>query len=359
MAKRIILMATLFALSTIQVTAIPFTKKDLKTEERLKKLFEKWRSHHSFEWDLDEKVKWFNVLKNNVKYIHEFNKQDQSYELALNKFGAMTTEEFRNTYASSKIDHHQLVQGKARNSGSFRYEKVSKKIPLAVDWRLKNAVTTVKNQGQCGSCWSFSTIAAVEGINYIKTNELVALSEQQLVDCDRLQNQGCNGGLMDYAFNYIKNSGGVTTKSAYPYTVQEGICHASNPVVTIDGHENVPHNNEKALLNAVANQPVSVSIEASGRPFQFYSMGVFMGPCGTDLDHGVAVVGFGFTEDGTKFWTMKNSWGIDWGEGGYIRMKRDIKAKSRLCGIAMDASYPVKDSPNPILSSEDQRKDEL
>ncbi|KAJ3687508.1 hypothetical protein LUZ61_016672 [Rhynchospora tenuis] len=250
-----------------------------------------------------------------------------------------------------------MLRGDAHGSSSFRYEKV-KKVPPSVDWRMKGAVATVKNQGQCGSCWSFSTIAAVESINYIKTNELIVLSEQQLVDSDRLQNHGYNGGLMDNAFEYIKKNGGVTTEIAYPYTAHEGICHTSNPVVTIDGHENVPCNNEKALLNAVANQPVSVAIEASGRPFQFYSTGVFTGPCGADLDHGVAVVGFGFTEDGTKFWTVRNSWGSDWGEGGYIRMKRDIKAKTGLCGIAMEASYPIKDSPNPI-HSEDSHKDEL
>lgn len=157
MAKTIILMATLFALSTIQSTAIPFTKKDLKTEECLKSLFESWLSHHGFNWDLDKKAKWFNAFKDNVKYIHEFNKQDNSYELMLNKFSAMTVEEFRNTYASSKIDHYRLLRGEGQGSaGSFRYEKVKKLPP--VDWRLKGAVTTVKNQGQCGMFFDIAKI---------------------------------------------------------------------------------------------------------------------------------------------------------------------------------------------------------
>ncbi|KAJ3687510.1 hypothetical protein LUZ61_016674 [Rhynchospora tenuis] len=357
MAKALFLIAMLFALSTVRTTAIPFTDKDLESEESLKDLFERWLSHHGLARDLDDKAKRFNVFKHNVKYIHEFNKGGHSYELALNKFGAMTKEEFRNMYAGSKIDHYKALRGAKHGSGDFKYEKVES-IPASVDWRLKGAVAPVKDQGQCGSCWSFSTIAAVEGINYIKTNKLVTLSEQQLVDCDRLQNQGCNGGLMDYAFDYIKNNGGVTTEAAYPYIAQDGTCHPSNPVVTIDGHEDVPHNNEKALMNAVANQPVSVAIEASSMAFQFYSKGVFSGPCGTQLDHGVAVVGYGATSDGTKYWIVRNSWSSGWGEGGYIRMKRDIKAKTGLCGIAMEASYPIKTSSNPT-ASEEFDKDEL
>ncbi|KAJ4807746.1 hypothetical protein LUZ62_020312 [Rhynchospora pubera] len=352
MERTVFLIAIVLALSIIQSTATPFTEKDLESEESLKALYERWISHHGLSRDLDDKAKKFNVFKDNVKYIHEFNKQGHSYELALNKFGAMTKEEFRSTYAGSKIDHHRIRRGEARGSGSFMYEKV-KSVPASVDWRLKGAVNPVKNQGQCGSCWSFSTIAAVEGINYIKTNKLVSLSEQQLVDCDREQDEGCNGGLMDYAFEYIKNNRGVTTEAAYPYTAQDGTCHSSNPVVTIDGHEKVPADDEKALLKAVANQPISVSIEASGRPFQFYSKGVFSGPCGTDLDHGVAVVGYGATTDGTKYWIVRNSWGSNWGEGGYIRFKRDITAKTGLCGIAMDGSYPIKTSPNPVSTGDE------
>nr|1S4V_A Chain A, cysteine endopeptidase [Ricinus communis]1S4V_B Chain B, cysteine endopeptidase [Ricinus communis] len=222
-------------------------------------------------------------------------------------------------------------------------------VPASVDWRKKGAVTSVKDQGQCGSCWAFSTIVAVEGINQIKTNKLVSLSEQELVDCDTDQNQGCNGGLMDYAFEFIKQRGGITTEANYPYEAYDGTCDVSKenaPAVSIDGHENVPENDENALLKAVANQPVSVAIDAGGSDFQFYSEGVFTGSCGTELDHGVAIVGYGTTIDGTKYWTVKNSWGPEWGEKGYIRMERGISDKEGLCGIAMEASYPIKKSSN-------------
>ncbi|KAB1217282.1 Vignain [Morella rubra] len=133
----------------------------------------------------------------------------------------------------------------------------------------------------------------------------------------------------------------------------------NSPVVSIDGHETVPANDENALLKAAANQPVSVAIDAGGSDFQFYSEGVLTGKCGKELNHGVAIVGYGITLDGTKYWTVKNSWGTEWGEKGYIRMHRDVSHKEGLCGIAMEASYPVKNSKNPVEPSSSPPKDEL
>ncbi|PHT66237.1 Vignain [Capsicum annuum] len=156
-----------------------------------------------------------------------------------------------------------------------------------MDWRKKGVVTGIKDQGQCGCCWAFSVVAATEGINKIKTGKLISLSEQELVDCDTSSNMGCEG------------------------------------------------------VKAVANQPVSVAIDANASDFQFYSSGVFTGECGTELDHGVTAVGYGETSDGMEYWLVKNSWGTGWGENGYIRMQRNIDAEEELCGIAMQASYPT------------------
>ncbi|KAK1293955.1 Vignain [Acorus calamus] len=165
---------------------------------------------------------------------------------------------------------------------------------------------------------------------------------------------------MNIAFKYIKNNGGITTESNYPYTAVDGTCDvakAKNHAVVIDGYQNIPANNENALLLAVASQPISVAIDAGGSAFQFYKEGVFSGPCGTSMNHAVTVVGYGTTVDGTKYWSVKNSWGDTWGEKGYIRMQRGIAAKEGLCGIAMAASYPIKTSPNPTTPT--VTKDEL
>lgn len=196
----------------------------------------------------------------------------------------------------------------------------------------------------------------MEGINQLTNGELVSLSEQELVDCDiEGEDQGCNGGLMDDAFDFILQKKGLTTEANYPYTGEDGTCNAkkaSNPAAKITGHEDVPANNEKALLQAVAHQPVSVAIEASGNDFQFYSSGVFTGTCGTELDHGVTAVGYGTATDGTKYWLVKNSWGTGWGENGYIRMQRDVAAKEGLCGIAMESSYPTpREEAGAVFSS--------
>lgn len=183
----------------------------------------------------------------------------------------------------------------------------------------------------------------MEGIHKIKTGKLVSLSEQELVDCDvNTGNQGCNGGYMENAFDYIKKHG-LTTQEDYPYTGSDGICNKAkqkNYAVKISGYETVPANNEKSLQAAVAHQPVSVAIDAGGYAIQLYSSGIFSGLCGKSLNHGVTAVGYG-EENDDKYWIVRNSWGPDWGESGYIRMKRDTVDKEGTCGIAMMSSYPI------------------
>lgn len=165
------------------------------------------------------------------------------------------------------------------------------------------------------------------------------------MDCDvHGEDQGCMGGWMDDAFKFIIQNKGLNTESKYPYEGADGTCNtakAASSAAKIDGYEDVPANNEAALVKAAAHQPISVAIDASSSEFMSYSGGVFTGPCGTQLDHGVTVVGYGTDADGTKYWLVKNSWGTAWGENGYIRMQRDVAAKEGLCGIAMVASYPT------------------
>ncbi|XP_048132928.1 vignain-like [Rhodamnia argentea] len=331
------------------VESFEFSEKDLASQQSLWDLYQRWRSHHTGSRDLEDRRKRFDTFKDNAKYVHEANQMDRPYKMKLNEFADMTNQEFISSYGGSKVVNDSMFHHEEPPRASrFMHEK-TRNVPLSIDWRALGAVTGVKNQGGCGSCWAFSSVAAVEGINQIETKELVSLSEQELVDCSK-KNHGCEGGLMDYAFDFIKRNRGITTEMNYPYTAKDGYCNLPKrnaPVVKIDGHEKVPKNDEEALMKAVANQPVAVSIDAGSLDFQFYSQGVFDGNCGTELNHGVAVVGYGSSRDGTKYWTVKNSWGTNWGEGGYVRMRRGVDEEEGLCGIAMDASYPIKSASTP------------
>ncbi|XP_048560291.1 senescence-specific cysteine protease SAG39-like [Triticum urartu] len=291
--------------------------------------------------DTTEKMRRFEVFKANVEFIETFNAQNHKFWLGVNQFADITNDEFRTTNTNKGLKANPM---RVLSTG-FRYENLSfDALPATMDWRAKGAVTPIKDQGQCGCCWAFSAVAVTEGIVKLKTSKLISLSEQELVDCDvHGEDQGCEGGLMDDAFKFIIKNGGLTMESRYPYTAADGKCKAgSNSAATITGFEDVPANNEGALMKAVANQPVSVAVDGGDMTFQFYSGGVMTGSCGTDLDHGIAAIGYGKTSDGTSFWLMKNSWGTTWGEIGYLRMEKDIADKKGMCGLAMEPSYPTK-----------------
>lgn len=315
------------------------------------KMYEHWLVKHGKNYNaIGEKERRFEIFKDNLRFVDEQNSvPGRTYKLGLTKFADLTNEEYRAMYLGAKMEKKE----KLRTERSQRYLHKAgddDDLPSHIDWREKGAVTEVKDQGQCGSCWAFSTVGAVEGINQIVTGDLISLSEQELVDCDKAYNQGCNGGLMDYAFEFIIKNGGIDSEADYPYRASDNMCDSNRKnahFVTIDGYEDVPENDEESLKKAVANQPVSVAIEAGGREFQLYQSGVFTGRCGTNLDHGVVAVGYG-TENGIDYWIVRNSWGPKWGESGYIRMERNVASTDTgKCGIAMEASYPTKKGQNP------------
>jgi len=276
------------------------------------------------------------IFNKNLAYINAHNAQGHSYELGMNQFGDLTNAEFQAIYLPSKMNLTARTAGETFVQGN----EVD---PSSVDWTTQGYVTPIKDQGQCGSCWSFSSTGSFEGAHFKATGKLVSFSEQNLVDCSTKEgNQGCNGGLMDYAFTYIIKNKGLDTEASYPYTARDGTCHynAANSGGTLSKFVDVTAGSEAALQSAVATVgPISVAIDASHNSFQFYKSGVYSEPlCSSkNLDHGVLAVGYGVLS-GTNYWLVKNSWGTSWGSAGYIKMTKD---KRNQCGIATAASYPI------------------
>jgi len=307
-------------------------------EEEYQLMFGKFMTQYNKKYTHDNFFYRYTVFKANMDKIALANKQKHTYKLGMNEMGDMTHAEFKST----KLGYNRVDRTHLRSKNTAPVS--TKAIPASVNWVTAGAVTGVKNQGQCGSCWSFSTTGAVEGAVYIASKQLAGLSEQQLVDCSTAQgNQGCNGGLMDSAFQYIISNGGITSEDQYPYTATgPNTCNTTvTSVSTITGFTDVAQGSETALATAVAQQPVSVAIEADQNCFQFYSGGVLSDPsCGVQLDHGVLAVGYGTYQGSQKYWYVKNSWGTSWGLDGYVMIAKDTGGVGE-CGIASEPSYPT------------------
>ena len=265
----------------------------------------------------------------------------KTYTLAMNEYGDLLHHEFVSIMNGYKMNS---TRRNSKKSPAKFMTPLNFKLPTSVDWREHGYVTPVKNQGRCGSCWSFSTTGALEGQNFRKTGKLVSLSEQNLIDCsEKFDNHGCNGGLMDNAFEYIEENGGIDTEEAYPYEGKNGKCRFSRKNIGAkdSGLIDIPPGSETHLTHALASVgPVSVAIDAGHETFQFYKNGIYFEPeCSSEqLDHGVLAVGYGVDPKGNEYYIVKNSWGTSWGNKGYVYMARN---KNNNCGIASSASYPL------------------
>jgi len=306
--------------------------------EHMKSMWESWKSQNNKAYSDIEEPARFGIFSHNYKKIQKFNAENDTPQLAINKFADLTASEFKSQHASCAFAaEQQLVEERSE------YQYVGA-LPASVDWRSKGAVTPVKNQGQCGSCWSFSTTGVLEGFNFINSGKLLSFSEQQIVDCDTGVDQGCDGGWPYLAVEYAAKNG-LETEAEYPYTAQDGTCrYKSNEAKKVNSNYSfVTANSTDQLKAALVNMPVSVLIEADQDVFQFYKNGVIKTGCGASLDHAVLAVGY-HKVGVLEAFIVKNSWGTDWGMDGYVQIwsQQQPNGGQGVCGILAQPMIPTK-----------------
>uniref|UniRef100_A0A0E0JHY4 Peptidase C1A papain C-terminal domain-containing protein n=1 Tax=Oryza punctata TaxID=4537 RepID=A0A0E0JHY4_ORYPU len=323
-----------------------------KSDREMRFMFSQWMSKYSKRYSCpEEQEKRYQVWKGNTNFIGAFRSQTEISSgvgafapqtvtesfVGMNLFGDLTSGEFVQQFTGFNATGFVAPPPSPIPPHSW--------LPCCVDWRSSGAVTGVKLQGSCASCWAFAAVAAIEGLHKIKTGELVSLSEQVMVDCDTGSN-GCGGGRSDTALSLVASRGGVTSEEKYPYTGAKGGCDVGKLLfdhsAPVSGFAAVPPNDERQLALAVARQPVTVYIDASAPEFQFYKGGVYRGPCNPGrVNHAVTIVGYCENFDGDKYWIAKNSWSNDWGEQGYVYLAKDVWWPQGTCGLATSPFYPT------------------
>jgi len=259
----------------------------------------------------------FDIFKTSMDDVAAHNAGDHAWEKGINQFSDLTEKEFRKIYL-----------GYLSRSRKVTIEPVVEAPTADIDWRGKGALTPIKDQAQCGSCWAFSSTGGMEGAEFISKGKATSLSEQALVDCSgSYGNQGCNGGLMDNAFKYIKVNG-LPEESAYPYTAKNGKCKSFTPVTKLSSFTDVT-GGTSGLAAALVKQPISVAVDA--RKWSSYKSGVYSCSGLVQLDHGVLLVA-----SYDEYWVIKNSWGPSWGMSGFIQL-----SKQHDCGATKEPSYPT------------------
>ncbi|KMZ73362.1 Cysteine proteinases superfamily protein [Zostera marina] len=325
-------------MSTVVCSSFPNTIIETALKDRYKKWLGRYgnlRPSNMRNMDLKSR---FEIYKHNIQFIDKFNSENHSFTLIDNQFADMTNKEFKATYLNHEIAEKPI---KYCEVVSVNISQV-KPPPASLDWRKKGAVTSVKDQKYCGSCWAFSTVATVESLTFLKTKQLLNLSEQQLVDCDD-GSYGCYGGYKQKAFEYIDKFG-LATSDDYPYTAKNGTCKSNFQIAAnIDGCKSVEPRSEEQLLYAVAKGPVSVSINVDLiKQYRFYHGGMYScSKCEVHkTNHAVVVVGYGH-DGSSEYWIIKNSWGENWGDDGYMMMPRNVCDGQGTCGITEHPSYPI------------------
>jgi hypothetical protein len=297
--------------------------------EAVSALWGSWKNTHKKHYTASEEAHRFKIFQSNIVKIAKMNAKNSGVKFGINKFADLTASEFKSKYVNGGFVKTDIPAEK-----TIRFPTTGA-LPDSVDWRNKGAVTPVKDQGQCGSCWTFSTTGVLEGFYFVKNGELISFSEQQIVDCASSAGQGCNGGWPYLAVEYAGQQG-LEKESDYPYTARDGTCKftASKAIKINTGYQFVTPKSSDQLKNALVNAPVSVCIEADQDTFQFYKSGVISTGCGANIDHAVLAVGYQKV-GALEAFIVKNSWGTSWGSSGYVYIStiQQLNGGQGACGI--------------------------